>query len=97
MKAAYLLKTIPQDCKLLSQRSIQVGGLISTPYLDAILGSFCSCSSVNGGGFLLMSVTSKPTSTKSCSIPAGDNTNNSFAISLVSFLKLCNTLGVHSL
>jgi hypothetical protein len=70
-----------------------VGGLISTPYLDAILGSFCSCSSVNGGGFLLMSVTSKPTSTKSCSIPAGDNTNNSFAISWVSFLKLCNTLG----
>jgi hypothetical protein len=70
-----------------------VGRLISTPYLDAILGSFCSCSSVNGGGFLLMSVTSKPTSTKSCSIPAGDNTNNSFAISLVSFLKLCNTLG----
>jgi hypothetical protein len=70
-----------------------VGGLISTPYLDAILGSFCSCSSVNGGGFLLMSVTSKPTSTKSCSIPAGDNTNNSFAISLVSFLKLCYTLG----
>src|SRR5215831_15212794 len=78
---------------LILYSNIQDGGLISTPYLDAILGSFCICSLVNGGGFTFVSETSMPTSTKSCSSPPGDNTNVTFAISLVSFLKLCNTPG----
>lgn len=63
------------------------------PYLDANLASFCFCSLLNGEGFTLLLEISKPTSTKSCSIPAGDSTIISFAISLVSFLKLCKTFG----
>jgi hypothetical protein len=72
---------------------IQVGGFICMPYLGANPASFCICSLLNGGGFTLVSEISKPTSIKSCSIPAGDSTIISFAISLVSFLKLCQTLG----
>ena len=40
-----------------------------------------------------MSETSMPISTKSCSIPGGDRIIINFAISLVSFLKLCKTFG----
>ena len=74
-------------------RAIQEGGFISIPYLGANLTSFCICSLLNGGGFTLVSEISKPTSTNSCSIPAGESTIISFAISLVSFLKLCQTFG----
>src|SRR6266516_2576501 len=78
--------------KVLAKGCIQEGGFNSIPYLGAILASFCICSLVNGG-FMLISETSTPTSTKNCSNPGGDIIPISFAISLVSFLKLCKTFG----
>ena len=40
-----------------------------------------------------MSDTSMPMSTKNCSMPGGDSIVISFAISSVSFLKVCKTFG----